>query len=88
MNKFMYLNMAFKNKQITIRIPMNLETKIKNKAWQERVSLNKVIENILLRAFELPQELPPIMSNVIWNKLNDLEVKLEQTHKLVSKIPN
>ena len=69
--------MAFKNKQITIRIPSNLETQIKNKAWEQRVSRNKIIENILLRAFELPEELPPVMSDVIWNKLSSLESKLE-----------
>ena len=72
--------MAFENKQITIKIPSNLETQIKNKAW-ERISRNKVIENILLRAFELPEELPAVMSDVIWNKLISFEVKLEEAMK-------
>ena len=75
--------MAFKNKQITIRIPSNLETQIKNKAWEQRVSRNKVIENILLKAFELPEELPPVMSDVIWNKLTNFEVKLEEAIKRI-----
>lgn len=69
--------MTYKNKQITIRIPNALENKLQNKACNERVLRNRVIENVLLRAFELPEELPPIMSDVIWHKLNNLEVKLE-----------
>ena len=70
--------MAYKNKQITIRIPETLEAKIVNKAWSKKVSRNKIIENILLKTFELPEELPPIMSNVIWNKLNIIENKLDK----------
>ena len=72
--------MAFKNKQITIRVPADLDTQIKNKAWEERISRNKVIENILLKAFDLPEELPPIMSNIIWDKLNSLESKLDKLY--------
>ena len=72
--------MAYKNKQITIRIPSSLDIEIKNKAWEEKVSRNKVIENILLRAFELPEELPPVMTDVIWNKLTTLELKLEDIY--------
>ena len=80
MNSIKELFMAYKNKQITIRIPENLETQIVNKAWNEKVSRNKIIENILLKAFELPEELPQIMSNVIWNKLNIIETKLDKLY--------
>lgn len=75
--------MAYKNKQITIRIPDSLESKIKNKAWEDKISRNKVIENILLKAFDLPEELPPVMSNVIWHKLTNFEVKLEEAIKRI-----
>ena len=78
--------MAYKNKQITIRLPIDLVIKITNEAWLEKVSRNKVIENILLRAFDLPEELPSIMVNVIYNKLSKLEIKLEQIMNNFSKL--
>lgn len=78
--------MAYKNKQITIRIPSSLDVKIKNKAWEEKVSRNKVIENILLRAFELPEKLPPVMTDVIWSKLTILELKLEDIYGSIGNI--
>ena len=75
--------MVYKNKQITIRIPDTLESKIKNKAWEDKISRNKVIENILLKAFDLPEELPPVMSNVIWHRLTNFEVKLKEAIKRI-----
>ena len=78
--------MTYKNKQVTIRLPNYLVTKITNEAWSEKVSRNKVIENILLRAFDLPEELPPIMGNVIYDKLSKLEIKLEQMMNNFSKL--
>ena len=80
MNSIKELFMAYKNKQITIRIPEALETQIVNTAWNKKVSRNKIIENILLKTFDLPEELPPIMSNAIWNKLNIIETKLDKLH--------
>ena len=80
MNSIKELFMAYKNKQITIRIPEALETQIVNTAWDKKVSRNKIIENILLKTFDLPEELPPIMSNAIWNKLNIIETKLDKLH--------
>ena len=72
--------MTIKNKQTTIKVPIDLDTQIINNAWKERISCNKVIKNILLKAFNLLEELPPVMTNIIWDKLNSLESKLDKLY--------
>lgn len=77
--------MTYRNKQITIRIPSRLGFQIQDLAWEKRISRSKLIENILLKYFNLPTEISSEMTDTIWNKLNCLESKVENINNFINR---
>lgn len=78
--------MAYRNRQLTLRVTSLLEAKLQGLTRDQKISRNKIIENILLEYFDLPRKLSVQMSDIIWEKLNDLELKIENINNTINSI--